>query len=171
MADKLPHDEDGHFDVVGDGALLERAGVPVFVKIEEELLVLVDAFAGAFVGDAGGLDDAEIGAEVVDIADVPLAEDGDGVAFFHEERIEPSGPPVAEGKRGRGRLSCEKFELIAKADDFLARLAFDPPPFLHLFGRGLGGHLGVGQLGGLAATGGFGGRDFFLKAGGFLGLS
>ena len=56
MPDELPHNKDGHFDVVGDGALLKGARVPVLVKVEEQFLVLILPLAGAFVGDAGGLD-------------------------------------------------------------------------------------------------------------------
>ena len=112
MPDELPHDKDGHFDVVGDGALLKGARVPVLVKVEEQFLVLILTLAGALVGDAGGLDDAQVGAEVVDVPDVPLAENGNGVAFIHEGRIEPRRAVRAERKRSRVRLSCEKFELL-----------------------------------------------------------
>jgi hypothetical protein len=35
VSNKLPHNKYGHFDVVGNGTLLERAGMTIFVKIEE----------------------------------------------------------------------------------------------------------------------------------------
>jgi hypothetical protein len=52
VPNKLPHDEYGHFDVVGDGALLEGAGMAIFVKVDEEFLVLINTLAWAFVGNS-----------------------------------------------------------------------------------------------------------------------
>jgi len=65
--------------------LFKRAGVAVLVEIGEKLLVLIHAFARAFVGNAGRFDDAEIRPEMVDITDISLSENGDGVAGFHKK--------------------------------------------------------------------------------------
>ena len=100
MTDKLAHDEDRHLDVVGDGTLLKRARVTVLVEIEEKFLVLILAFAGALVGDAGGLHDTEVGAQMVNVADVPLAENGDGVAGLHQGHKKTSWPLSCPEEKG-----------------------------------------------------------------------
>jgi hypothetical protein len=51
VPNKLPHNKYGHFDVIGNGTLLEGAGMAIFVKIDEEFLVLLNSFAWAFVGN------------------------------------------------------------------------------------------------------------------------
>jgi hypothetical protein len=60
----------------------------MFIEIGEKLLVLIHAFARAFVGNAGRFDDAEIRPEMVDIADISFSEDGNGVAGFHKKTRE-----------------------------------------------------------------------------------
>jgi hypothetical protein len=60
VPNKLPHNEYGHFDVVGNRTLFEGASMAIFVKVDEEFLVLVDSLAGAFVGNSCRLHDTEI---------------------------------------------------------------------------------------------------------------
>ena len=104
MPDKLPHDEDRHLDVVGDGALLEWARVAVFVQIDQQLLVLLLALAGAFVGDAGRLHDAKIRSQMVDVTHVALAENGNGVAGLHQVHQPTAWPQFCPVEKGRGLI-------------------------------------------------------------------
>jgi hypothetical protein len=60
VPNKLPHNENGHFDVVGNGTLFEGAGVPIFIQIDQQFLVLLDSLAGAFVGNPCRFHDTEI---------------------------------------------------------------------------------------------------------------
>lgn len=60
VPDKLSHNEDGHLDIVGNRALLKRAGMAMFVQIDQELFILLHPFTGTFVGNSGGFDDTEV---------------------------------------------------------------------------------------------------------------
>jgi hypothetical protein len=73
MADELAHNKNRHLNIVGNGALLKRAGVAIFIQIDQQLLILVNAFARALVGDSRRFHDPKIGSKMVDVADVSLA--------------------------------------------------------------------------------------------------
>ena len=84
MSDKLTHDKDRHLNVIGNGALLKGAGMPILIKVDEKLFILLDALAGAFVRNPSRFNNPEIGSQMVDVADISLPKDRDCVARFHE---------------------------------------------------------------------------------------
>ena len=84
MSDKLPHDKDRHLNVIGNGALLKGAGMPILIKVDEKLFILLDALAGAFVRNPSRFNNPEIGSQMVDVADISLSKNRDCVARFHE---------------------------------------------------------------------------------------
>jgi hypothetical protein len=84
VTDELPHNKYGHLDIVGNGALLKRAGVTIFIQIDQQLLILLNPFARAFVGNSRRFNDPKIRSKMVDVADVSLAQNGNCMTRFHE---------------------------------------------------------------------------------------
>ena len=84
MPHKLPHDKNRHLNVVGNRALLKGAGMPIFVEVDEKLLVLLNPLTWAFVGNPGRFYNSKIRTQMVDVADISLSKNRDCVASFHE---------------------------------------------------------------------------------------
>jgi hypothetical protein len=56
----------------------------IFIKIDQQLLILLNPFAWAFVGNPRRFNDPKIGSKMVDVADVSLAQNGNCMTRFHE---------------------------------------------------------------------------------------
>ena len=83
MADILAHHEDGHLDVELDLAHLKGARVLMGEQITEKLLIRFLALPLALVRDPGRLQDAGVGAHVIEVADETVIVDVNSVTFFH----------------------------------------------------------------------------------------
>jgi hypothetical protein len=74
VADPLAGNEDGKLYVEGQDDLLEGTGVLIAQEVVDEARVLANGLGAFAVGDAGGLDDALVAAQVVHKADEPVVQ-------------------------------------------------------------------------------------------------
>jgi hypothetical protein len=58
--------------------------MPIFIEVDEKLLVLLDPLAGAFVRNPGRFYNSKISTQMVDVADITLSKNRDRVASIHE---------------------------------------------------------------------------------------
>ena len=80
MADPLAPNVHGCPDVELDLAHLERRRVAVPEEVADQGAVLGGLLGAVAVGDPGGLDDGGVASHVVDDADEPVMEHGEGTA-------------------------------------------------------------------------------------------